>query len=211
MLTARVGTISPPRNPSHKHYDQEEAVDPTKLLEADHRAAEELFRKIHKAEGSERTPLIDELADALRAHMELEEQVLYPVMKPVTGAESVQEANTEHELARNGLAEMLKLAPDEPGFGAALEAVKAGIGHHVDEEENDVFPKLRREGGKILEEIATPFMQKRLELGLPMDPAALAAASTKEELLAEARSAGIEGASSMTKDELANALASVMA
>ncbi len=50
-----------------------------------------------------------------------------------------------------------------------------------------------------------------MELGLPMDAGALAAASTKDELLEEARSAGIDGAASMTKEELAEALASMMA
>jgi hemerythrin superfamily protein len=189
---------------------KEATVDPTKLLEADHRTVESLFEQIEKAKGDERTPLIDELATSLRSHMELEEQVLYPKMAPVTGEESVQEANTEHELARKTLQEMLALAPDKPGFDGALEAVKAGIEHHVEEEEGELFPKLRKQGQSVLEEVATPFMQKRMELGLPMDAAAIAAASTKEELLAEAQNAGVEGASSMTKEQLAEALVSVM-
>ena len=75
--------------------------------------------------------------------MELEETVVYPAMEPVTGKEAVEEGNTEHELARDGIAQMIDLAPDEPGFGAALAAVKAGISHHVEEEENEIFPKLR--------------------------------------------------------------------
>jgi iron-sulfur cluster repair protein YtfE (RIC family) len=186
-------------------------MDVTRILEADHRQVEDLFERIDKAEGEERTPLIDELATSLKAHMQLEETVVYPRMKPITGAEAVQEGETEHELARKGLAEMLDLAPDEPGFGAALEAVKAGIEHHVEEEEKDDFPKLRSDGAKVLAEMATPFMQKRLELGLPVEGPALAAASTKEELVEEATTAGIDGASSMNKDDLAEALAAHMA
>lgn len=185
-------------------------MDVTRMLEADHREVEQLFDEIEKAEGAERQPLVDKLAKALLAHMQLEEAVVYPAMKPVTGAEAFEEANTEHELGRSSLQQMLRLAPDEPGFGAALDATKAGISHHVEEEENEVFPKLRKDGGGVLEEIATPFMQKRLELGLPMGPDALAAASTKDELLAEAKSAGVEGAGSMTKAELAEALAAQM-
>ncbi|MEY2450899.1 MAG: hypothetical protein QOD92_473 [Acidimicrobiaceae bacterium] len=185
-------------------------MDPTKLLEADHRTVEALFDQIQSAEGDARTPLIDELATSLRGHMELEEQVLYPAMEPVTGAEAVEEANTEHELARKTLAEMLNLAPDKPGFEAALESVKAGIEHHVEEEENEVFPKLRNQGENVLREIATPFIHKRTELGLPMDAAALAAASTKDELLAEAQNAGVDATSSMTKEQLAEALVSSM-
>jgi hemerythrin superfamily protein len=62
-------------------------MDPTKLLEADHRQVEELFDRIQKADGTERSPLIGELRTALDAHMRLEEEVIYPAMKPVTGQE----------------------------------------------------------------------------------------------------------------------------
>jgi hemerythrin superfamily protein len=186
-------------------------MDVTRILEADHRQVEDLFDKIEGAEGKARQPFIDELVTSLRAHMELEEKVVYPVMEPVTGHEDVQEGVTEHKLARKGLDDVVKLAPDEPGFGAALDAVKAGITHHVKEEEDDVFPKLRKDGEVALEKMATPFMQKRMELGLPMEADALAAASSKEELLAEAKAAEVEGAASMNKDELAEALAGKMA
>jgi len=185
-------------------------VDVTKMLEADHREVEDLFEKIEKAKGSARQPLIDQLATSLRAHMALEEKVVYPAMEPITGDEPVQEANTEHELGRKGLADVERLGPDEPGFGAALDALKAGISHHVEEEEGEVFPKLRKEGKSMLADIATPFMKTRAELGLPMGAEALAAASSKDELLAEAKSAGVDGASSMTKEELAGALAAKM-
>jgi hemerythrin superfamily protein len=185
-------------------------MDITRILESDHREVEDLFEKISKAEGEERMPLIDELASSLKAHMELEEEVVYPAMKPVTGAEAAEEGETEHELARHVLAEMERLAPDEPGFGAALESVKAGIEHHVEEEEQEVFPKLRRDGTEVLEAMATPFIQRRAALGLPIDGAALAAASTKEELLAEASNVGIEQASAMNKEQLADKLSEAL-
>ncbi len=185
-------------------------MDVTRILEADHRQAEDLFDKIEAAEGKARQPFIDELVTALRAHMELEENVVYPAMEPVTGNETVQEGETEHELARKGLEDMVGLAPDEPGFGAALEAVKAGISHHVEEEETEVFPKLRNDGESVLEQMATPFMKKRTELGMPMEADALAAASSKDELLAEAKAADVEGAAGMNKDQLAEALADKM-
>src|SRR5436190_23095073 len=110
-------------------------MDPTRLLEADHRQVESLFEAIEKAEGDERIPLVQELEASLKAHMELEETVLYPAMAPATGDEEVEEGNKEHELARKSLADMVALSPDEPGFGAAMEATKAGISHHGEEEE----------------------------------------------------------------------------
>jgi len=184
-------------------------MDVTKLLEADHRKVEDLFDQIEEADEDERGPLVEELATALRAHMELEESVVYPAMAPVVGEEAVEEGNKEHEIARDSLSTMVELV-GEPGFGAAVDATKAGIAHHVEEEEDEVFPKLR-EDGTVLAEVATPFMAKRLEVGLPMDADALAEASTKDELLEEARSAGIEVTTSMTKAQLAAALSELMA
>jgi hemerythrin-like domain-containing protein len=185
-------------------------MDVTKMLEADHREVEDLFEKIERSDGAARTRLIDELSMAVRGHMELEEQVVYPRMEAVTGRESVEEGKSEHQLARKALEDVVRLGPDDPGFGAALDALKAGISHHVEEEEGELFPKLRKEGPKILDEMATPFMQKRLELGLPMEPSALAAASTKDELVSEAKNAGVDGVSSMTKQQLAEALTAKM-
>jgi len=185
-------------------------MDVTKILEADHRKVETLFDQIENADGAERQPLIDELVESVRGHMQLEESVVYPAMEPATGSEAVEEANKEHELAREGLASMVELAPDEPGFDGALESVKAGITHHVEEEEGEVFPKIRQ-NNSVLEQIATPFMQKRVELGLPIEADALDAALTKDELVAEAEAANMDGAASMTKAELSEALASKMA
>jgi hemerythrin superfamily protein len=193
-----------------QRIERSEAMDVTKMLEADHRTVEKLFDQIEKAQGAKRQPLIDELATALRAHMELEEEVLYPKMGSVTGQEAVEEGNKEHELARKALTDVVRLAPDDPGFGAALDAAKAGVHHHVEDEEGEVFPKLRKNGTQILDEIATPFMHKRIELGMPIDVDALAAAASKDELLEEAKSAGVDGAASMTKNQLAEALVSAM-
>jgi iron-sulfur cluster repair protein YtfE (RIC family) len=186
-------------------------MDPTRLLEADHRDVEHVIARLEKAEDGDRQPLVDELVTSLLAHMQLEEDVVYPAIRPVTGDEEVDEGITEHDLARKTLREVQRLSPDTPGFGAALAEVKAGIEHHVEEEEHDLFPKVRRDGQKQLDDMATPFMKLRMELGLPMKADALAAASTKDELVREARSAGVDGASSMTKKDLAKVVAKQMA
>lgn len=185
-------------------------MDVTRILEADHRTVEDLFEQIADAEGGARTALIEQLTTALRGHMELEETTVYPPIQPIVGQEAVQEGETEHRLARTALEQMLELAPEEPGFEAALEALKAGVQHHVEEEEGQVFPKVRKEGQNVLSEIATPFMTTRMQLGLPMEAAALSSAFSKDELVEEASKAGVDATSSMTKDEIAKALAGVM-
>ncbi len=75
--------------------------------------------------------------------MTLEEAALYPAMKPVTGAETFDEANKEHELASTGLEQMVELAPDEPGFDGALAAVKAGSVTTSRKKKGEIFPTRR--------------------------------------------------------------------
>lgn len=181
-------------------------MDPTKLLEADHRQVEDLLDQIESAEAAARAQLVDQLATALRAHMAVEEEVVYPGMEPVTGREKVEEGVNEHLLARQALDQVVELAPDGPGFEGALEVLRTGIEHHVEDEEGEVFPRLRGEGADRLAAMEERFMEKRAELGLPTDPTAIAGSLTKADLLEEAKAAGVRGAASMTKDELARAL-----
>ena len=120
-------------------------ADVTKMLEQDHREAEDLFAKIKETNGAARANLVTKLAGALRLHMKVEETIVYPaIAKQVDdGDDMVAEAITEHEGARKALADVEKLSPNEPGFDGALEMLEAGISHHVEEEEDEVFPKFR--------------------------------------------------------------------
>jgi iron-sulfur cluster repair protein YtfE (RIC family) len=120
-------------------------ADVTKMLEQDHREAEDLFAKIKETNGAARAGLVTKLAGALKLHMEVEEKIVYPaIAKQVDGGDDmVDEATTEHEGARKALADVENLSPNEPGFDGALEMLEAGISHHVEEEEEEVFPKFR--------------------------------------------------------------------
>ena len=75
--------------------------------------------------------------------MEIEEHDIYPVVARAVGEEEAEEAGVEHGLAREGLRDLQRLV-DEPGFGAAVAMLTAGIRHHVKEEEHEVFPELKR-------------------------------------------------------------------
>jgi hemerythrin-like domain-containing protein len=117
--------------------------DPMRILKADHREVEQLLTKLADTEeGPERTKLVDEVTLKLSAHMEMEESIVYPPVAREVGAEDEEEAEVEHGLAREGLAKLAELM-DMPGFGAAVEMLKAGIKHHVEEEEHQLLPELK--------------------------------------------------------------------
>jgi hemerythrin-like domain-containing protein len=117
--------------------------DPMRILKADHREAEKLLTKLADSdEGTERQEMVDELTMKLTAHMELEETIVYPSVREAVGQEDEEEAEVEHRLAREGLQKLQSMV-DVPGFGAAVEMLKGGIMHHVQEEENELLPELK--------------------------------------------------------------------
>jgi iron-sulfur cluster repair protein YtfE (RIC family) len=173
--------------------------DPFALLTADHREVEQLLEKLGKAEDSERPALVAQLDSALRLHMSIEEQLLYPIVNKHLGEDESEEAAVEHKLAREGLDKLRELM-EKPGFGAAVEMLKGDIEHHVHDEENEMFPQL-----------AARFDEKqRAALGHSIADAKASAAvsngDTRNELLEAARRHDIEGRLTMTKDELREAL-----
>jgi hemerythrin-like domain-containing protein len=117
--------------------------DPIAILKRDHREAAALLKQLSESKpGATRRRTTDKVVAALRLHMAIEEELLYPLVAERVGSEEEQEAEIEHNLARTGLEKMTQLV-DAPGFGAAVAMVTAGIKHHVKEEETEVFPELK--------------------------------------------------------------------
>lgn len=122
--------------------------DPIAMLCAEHREAEELVERLEqsKTPGPRRQEIVDRLRAALVLHMEAEEKVFYPAVVGVVGDSQVEEANTEHNLLRDALRTLEDMI-DEDGFGASVEMLKAGMQHHVEEEEGEMFPAVRQRFG----------------------------------------------------------------
>jgi iron-sulfur cluster repair protein YtfE (RIC family) len=119
-------------------------IDPIVLLKKDHREAAALLTTLAASKaGARRNATVKKLDAALRLHMQIEEDFVYPLVLELVGAEEATEAGIEHGLVREGLVNLTEL-DDEPGFGAAVAMLTAGIKHHVKEEEREVFPQLKK-------------------------------------------------------------------
>jgi iron-sulfur cluster repair protein YtfE (RIC family) len=117
--------------------------DPIAQLKQDHREVEDLLKALANSKpGVRRRTAVDKLDRKLKLHMRIEERLVYPLIPRVLSDQVAEEAETEHGLARSGLAELKKLQ-DAPGFGGAVAMLNAGVKHHVKEEEHEVFPKLK--------------------------------------------------------------------
>jgi hemerythrin-like domain-containing protein len=119
--------------------------DPVAILKRDHREVADMLKTLESSKpGARRRSTVDKLTAALELHMEIEERNVYPLVEQRVGEEEAEEATVEHGLARNGLRQLNELV-DEPGFGAVVAMLTAGIKHHVKEEETEMFPQLKRE------------------------------------------------------------------
>ena len=119
-------------------------MDAIELLESQHREVEELFEKIEKAKGDEKEELFDQLADALAVHATIEEKEFYPATRSARTDDLLREAVEEHLGVKRIIADLLECAASDPQFDAKIKVLKENVEHHVGEEENDLFPKVKK-------------------------------------------------------------------
>jgi iron-sulfur cluster repair protein YtfE (RIC family) len=131
----------------------------TTLLERQHSHVKTLFHKLEsKRMRIDPAPVLEELANALAAHMAIEQRLFYPAIREVD-EDLVFESLEEHALAEIALKRLLATSPDDPSFHARVTATKELIEHHVKEEEEDLFPKVE----KALDEDALADLGKRMK------------------------------------------------
>lgn len=123
----------------------------TSLLEKQHRTVEAIFKKL-EAGKSDPAPLLEQLSNALAAHMAIEQEIFYPAVRRVD-EDLVLEAFEEHSLAEIGLKRLLATDPGHASFAARVTACRELIEHHVEEEETELFPEVEEQLGdaKLME------------------------------------------------------------
>jgi hemerythrin-like domain-containing protein len=124
-------------------------MDAITLLKDDHRAVKALFRKFETAgERAYRSKrkLVDEITQELAVHSAIEEQLFYPATRErVEAAEDeVLESLEEHHIVKWTLSELEGMDPKDERFDAKVTVLIESVRHHIKEEEEEMFPKVRR-------------------------------------------------------------------
>lgn len=142
-------------------------MDAITLLTQDHREVDALFKRFEQLgeeDEGEKRHLVDLMIEELSKHAAIEEQLLYPALreraKNHDQDELALEALEEHHVVKWILNELLDMAPDEERFDAKVYVLTENVRHHVKEEQEEVFPLIRRfytrqeleDMGSILEE-----------------------------------------------------------
>ena len=185
-------------------------VDALELLKADHDLMRELFDQFKEAKEADDAARLDELQSTifaeLEAHTGVEEEIFYPEAKEVGGEaeELINEGVEEHHVVKVLMGEIEDLSPDDDAFKAKMTVLIENVEHHAEEEEEELFPKLRKAFGKERLEAMGEKMKAAKERRLPgSTPGVNPDSYSREELYDKATEQGVEGRSQMSKDELA--------
>lgn len=118
--------------------------DAISLLTEQHRRVEQLLDQLRQlSPGSEDFRVtLEDLADVLAIHSEIEEQIFYPSVQTADTADLLEAAVEDHLQVKRVLAAMLETGPDGDITGE-LEELGSLTEEHVIDEEYDLFPKVR--------------------------------------------------------------------
>jgi hemerythrin superfamily protein len=111
--------------------------DAISLLKADHRQVEEWFSEFESARSAtKKQQLATSICDALTVHTTIEEEIFYPAFLQATEDKDIHhEAVVEHEGAKQLIAQIQSMSPDDDYFDAKVTVLSEMIKHHVKEEE----------------------------------------------------------------------------
>jgi hemerythrin superfamily protein len=150
------------------------------LLKADHKQMRRLFREFQAAgDGAVKTKarLAGQIIGLLTVHTYIENEVMYPEVRALVPEleDDVLESYEEHHVADVLCMELASMSPDAERFDAKAEVLIESVTQHIEEEEQDWFPKVRAALGRgQLREIGARLEQARQKAPrTPAQPSAL--------------------------------------
>lgn len=118
------------------------------LLMTDHRTVEDLFSQYEGEKGGDehaRRQLSQRICAQLRAHAQLEEELFYPFLRESLEDDDmdlVEEAQVEHDSAKDLIEQIEGAGRIDEEYDAKVKVLGEYIKHHVNEEENEIFPRI---------------------------------------------------------------------
>lgn len=124
--------------------------DAIKLLTQDHKDVDALFKRYDKlcesdGPSAQRAELARQICTMLTVHTTIEEEIFYPAARAVLKEQDLlDEAEVEHASAKDLIEQIEGASPDSELYDAKVKVLGEYIRHHVKEEQDEMFPKVRR-------------------------------------------------------------------
>ena len=155
------------------------STDAIVLLKADHKEVQRVFRDFEKAGENENTKgqLVKKMIELLTVHTYLENEVMYPEVRRLLPdlEDDVLESYEEHHVADVLITELYAMKPSDERFDAKTTVLIENVRHHIEEEEQEWFPKVREGlGRKQLAALGERMLERRKSAPRsPAQPSAL--------------------------------------
>jgi hemerythrin superfamily protein len=109
-----------------------------------HQEIRGLFQEVERAQGTEKKDAFHRLLRLLAVHETAEELVVHPRARSVAGDEVVEARLAEERQAKEVLARLDDMSPDDPGFEYLFRQLRSAVVSHAEHEEREEFPRLRQ-------------------------------------------------------------------
>lgn len=147
--------------------------DAIAVLKAEHARVDRLFEEFERAtrgrgNGTPRkAELATQICRELQIHAAIEEEIFYPAAAAVVrDPELIPEATVEHQSARDLIAKIERMDPRDELYDATVMVLGEYVRHHVKEEQDELFPQLRR-GSLDLRALGEQLRERRAQMELP--------------------------------------------
>ena len=137
------------------------------VLKADHKEVKKLFREFESAGEDalqKNGDLVTKIIELLTVHTYIENEVMYPEVRRLLPdlEDDVLESYEEHHVADVLVMELSAMAPEDERFTAKATVLIENVRHHIEEEEDEWFPKVREALGRtVLTEIGEAMAESR--------------------------------------------------
>lgn len=163
------------RRPSAKGSED----DALHILAEDHKKVIDLFDEFERMKEDEETDdeakqmLVETACAELTIHAQVEEEIFYPAARDaIDDMDLLDEAEVEHASAKQLISELAAMQPDDDLYDAKFTVLGEYVKHHIEEEEKQLFPKIKK-ADLDLEELGQEISERKLELreelGVPSD------------------------------------------
>jgi hemerythrin-like domain-containing protein len=156
------------------------STDAIVLLKNDHKEIKKAFRDFENAGENahqRKGQIVDRIIELLTVHTYIENEIMYPRVRELLPdlEDDVLESYEEHHVADLLVVELAGMQPDAERFDAKTTVLIENVRHHIDEEEEEWFPKVRDGlGRKTLQEIGAEMEKsKKTAPRRPSQPSAL--------------------------------------
>lgn len=124
-------------------------MDAIAILEADHKKVQKAFKDFEKLRKTgkrrEKAAIVQQTCADLAVHAKIEEEIFYPaVRKAIRDGALMDEATVEHAGAKSLIAQLKSMQPGDHLYDAKFTVLGENVNHHVTEEQNEIFPKVRK-------------------------------------------------------------------